>query len=137
MRSVWELLLSIRLRRPTHRLLAGSTGASVTVVALLTLLRCMFRTRSLNMTDGTLHLPSGSLGRIRLNSCGRGSIVTASRACATGGHLPALNDLLRKASLAKVTIPLKDLFRGNVGVIFEEAGIIEDGLKIFRDLKRN
>jgi hypothetical protein len=85
------------------------------------------------MADRALHLPGSVLGRISLDAR-RGRRVVASIGIVDGKRLAAVIGSLREAATGNVAVPLQDFFRCHFGILFEEAGIAEDGLEILRDL---
>lgn len=135
MRTIWKRFC-IRL---WHRLsLTTSTSTSSAVLFWCAILMVIgwhcgisWPSWCLDMSYGTLHLPCCCLRWISLNASSDRCVVATSRSRAAFNiWCHSLSD----NTLSKVTISLQNLLGCDVGAVLEEAGVVENRLKILGNL---
>lgn len=76
-------------------------------------------TGTLHMTNRALHLPGRVLRGIGLDACRSGCIRSPAVAVRDGDCFAAVGGVRGEAPSRNITIPLEDIFSGNLRIFFE------------------
>lgn len=135
MRTIWKGLC-VRLWHRSSLTVRTSTSSAVlfrcTILMMIGRHCCIgWSSWGLDMPYRALHLPCCCLGWVGLNASSNRRVVATSRSRATFDircHSLSYN------TLAKIAVSLEDFFGRDVGTILEEAGVVENRLKILGNL---